>query len=71
MGDWSNGICSCFNDCTICELTHVRNIYTLWNYARSCINFVLKWGNFEHMQDIAQKSMEAECFTQVSFAVKD
>lgn len=31
MGDWSNGVCSCFNDCTICEF-----ISTGYTYMRNC-----------------------------------
>lgn len=41
MGEWANGFCGCFNDCTLCLITYIAPCYTAGKNAEavgdSCI----------------------------------
>lgn len=41
MGEWANGFCGCFNDCTLCVITYFAPCYTAGKNAEgvgdSCI----------------------------------
>lgn len=48
MGEWSNGLCGCMNNCTLCLITYVAPCYTAGKNAEavgdSCIMVgVLYW----------------------------